>query len=291
MLSFRRLLIMIAVVATGFTVAANPAAPTTIKIGMLKSMFREVPPSLFNAMAVPFQQVVESQTGLKGQLLVVESPEEMVRKLNDGEVHLGAFHGFEFAWMKLQDKNLEPLMLVTSNPNLLKTTVVVQKDCNAKAVADCRGQKLTMPTATREHSRLFLNRRCRACGSQPQEFFVATKEPNSVEEALDDVVDGISQVAVVDQAALQMFERRKPGRFAKLRVIETSQPFPASVIAFCNGKLDVVTQQKFQNGMATAHKAGLGKHLMGLMKISGFEPVPANFGEVLTASVMAYPPN
>lgn len=287
---FRRLALLVAFVATSITLIAQPPAPDRVKIAMLKSMFREVPPQLFNAMAVPFQTVVESQTGLKGQLIVIDTPEELTEKLRNGEVQLGVYHGFEFAWAKLQEKNLEPLMLVTSNPNLLKTTVVVQKNCEANAVSDCRGQKLCMPMATREHSRLYLSRRCKSCGAAPQEFFASTKEPNSVEEALDEVVDGTSQVAVVDQAAVQMFERRKPGRFARLKVIETSQPFPASVIAFCNGKLDVNTQQKFQSGMSTAHQAGLGKHLMGLMKINGFEAVPANYVQVLAASVKEYPP-
>lgn len=290
-LSVRRLGLFVAVVATGFVIAAEPEAPkTTIKIGMLKSMFRDVPPQLFNAMTVPFQTVVQTQTGLKGELVVIDSPEEMTQKLSNGEMQLGVYHGFEFAWMKLQEKNLEPLMLVTANPNLLKATVVVQKDCDAAAVGDCRGQRLTMPMAAREHSRLYLNRRCRACGAPPQEFFAATKEPVSVEEALDEVVDGVAQVAIVDEAAVQMFQRRKPGRFARLKVIETSTPFPASVIAYCSGKLDVATQQRFQSGMATAHKAGLGKHLMGLMKITGFEPVPANYSEILAVSVKEYPP-
>lgn len=290
MLSVRRLGLFVALVAAGFIVAAEPEAPKVIKIGMLKSMFRDVPPQLFNAMTVPFQNVVQTQTGLKGQLVVIDSPEEMTHRLASGDVQLGVYHGFEFAWMKLQEKNLEPLMLVTANPNLLKATVVVQKDCDAAAVGDCRGQRLTMPMAAREHSRLYLNRRCRQYGAPPQEFFATTKEPTSVEEALDQVVDGVAQVAIVDQAAVQMFERRKPGRFAKLKVIETSQPFPASVIAYCNGKLDNGTQHAFKTGMATAHQAGLGKHLMGLMKITGFEPVPANYNEILAVSVKDYPP-
>jgi ABC-type phosphate/phosphonate transport system substrate-binding protein len=291
MLRVRSLGLFVIIMAAGFITAAEPAAPPkTVKIGMLKSMFRDVPPQLFNAMTVPFQTVVESQTGLKGQLVVIDTPEEMTHKLSSGEVQLGVYHGFEFAWMKLQEKNLEPLMLVTANPNLLKATVVVQKDLNAAEVGDCRGQRLTMPMAAKEHSRLYLSRRCRQCGAPPQEFFAATKEPVSVEEALDQVVDGVANVAIVDQAAVQMFERRKPGRFARLKVIETSQPFPASVIAYCNGQLDVATQQKFQKGMSTAHQAGLGKHLMGLMKITGFEPVPANYGEILAVSIKDYPP-
>ncbi|MBX7104010.1 MAG: phosphate/phosphite/phosphonate ABC transporter substrate-binding protein [Gemmataceae bacterium] len=284
-----RIAIMTILVAAALTAAAAPAEPT-VRIGMLKSMFREVPPAMFNAMSTPFQTVVQSQTGLKGQLVIVESAEAMRQQLTTGEVQLGVFHGFEFAWMKLKEKSLEPLMLVSVNPNMLQAVVVVQKDCSAKGVAECRGQKLAMPKATKEHSRLFLQRRCRVNGGTCNDFFPTLQEPPSIEDALDDVVDGVSQVAVVDKAALQMFERRKPGRFARLRILESSEPFPPSVIAFGKGQVDVTTQDKFRSGMSTAHDTALGKHLMGLMKITGFEPVPANFDQRMAESVKAYPP-
>src|SRR4051812_13176279 len=122
-LSYRRVALIGALIVSGFAISAEPAPSPVMKIGMLKSMFRDVPPALFNAMSVPFQNVVESQTGLKGQLVVVSTPEEMTKNLRDGDLQLGVYHGFEFAWMKLQDKELQPLMLVSSNPNLLKATV------------------------------------------------------------------------------------------------------------------------------------------------------------------------
>lgn len=287
----RRLLATTTLLLAAMVAMAATPSDNTVRIGMLKSMFREVSPALFQAMSVPFQSVVESQTGLKGQLVIIDNAELMRQKLTEGELQLGVFHGFEFAWMKMKEQKLEPLMLVSVNPNMLQAVVVVQKDCPAKGVAECRGQKLAIPTSTREHTRLFLQRRLRHCGAKScQEFFPTSAEPTSIEDALDDVVDGVTQVAVTDRAALQMFERRKPGRYARLRVLESSEPFPPSVIAFGQGNVDKSVQDKFRGGMATAHNTALGKHLMGLMKISGFEPVPANFDQRMAETVKAYPP-
>lgn len=279
------------ILLAGFGITAENAPSPPVKIGMLKSMVREVPPALFRAMAAPFQQVVYDQTGLKGDLVVVETPEDMRKQLADGELQLGVFHGFEYAWMKMKQPALEPLMLVAINPQALQSVVVVSAENSAKTIDECRGGKLAIPNGTREHSRLFLTRRCRNCGCQQfQEFFPTTAAPKSVEEALDNVVDNVVQVAVVDQAGMSMFQRRKPGRFAKLKTLDQSEMFPPSVIVFNRGKIDDNTLNRFRDGMATAHKTTLGSHLMGLMKVTGFEPVPGNYDQRLTEIVKAYPP-
>jgi ABC-type phosphate/phosphonate transport system substrate-binding protein len=287
----RSLSVALVVLLTGIGLTAEKAPAPQVKIGMLKSMVREVPPALFKAMAAPFQQVVYDQTGLKGDLVVVETPEQMQQQLVDGDIQLGVFHGFEYAWMKMKQPKLEPLMLVAINPQALQTVVVVNAENTAKSIDECRGCRLAIPHGTREHCRLFLNRRCRKCGcEQVQDIFPHTDSPKSVEEALDQVVDNQVQVAVVDQAGLAMFQRRKPGRFAKLRMLDQSEHFPPSVIVFSKGQLDDPTLQRFRNGMATAHKTTLGSHLMGLMKITGFEPVPGNYDQRLAEIVKAYPP-
>jgi ABC-type phosphate/phosphonate transport system substrate-binding protein len=287
---FRCGLIFCVAVAGLATAGAPPRQADLIRIGMLKSMFRDVPAAMFQAMTVPFQTVVEQQTGLKGQLQIVDSADELTKRLADRDMQLGVYHGFEFAWTKLKDANLQPLMMVSSNPGLLQTVVVVANSSPAKNICDCRGHSLAVPRGAREHSRLFLARQCRKHGCSVQEFFPATYPSPSLEDALDDVVDGISQVAIVEQSALQSFQRRKPGRFARLKTLSTSEPFPPSVIAFHGDGLDAGTLQKFRDGMLTANKTTLGNHLMSLMKINGFEPIPANYDQRLAEIVRAYPP-
>jgi len=265
-------------------------APAIVKIGMLKSMFRDVPASMIPAMNKPFQMLVKSQTGLEGDTVLIDTLDDLRQQLVDGQVQLAVFHGFEFAWVKLKQPDLVPIMLAGSNPNALKAVVVVKADSSVQNVHDLQGQTLAFPNCTREHTRLYMSRHC-CCNKSPQEYFAATSPPpQTVEDALEAVVEGKAQVTVVEASSLEMFRDRKPGRYKRLRTIETSEAFPNSVIAYRPGGLDETSVQKFKDGMSTAHVSPVGARMMSFMKMTKFEQVPQNFDQMMAEVVKAYPP-
>jgi len=96
--------------------------------------------------------------------------------------------------------------------------------------------------------RLFVERQCQANGKKPEEFFAKITNPENVEDALDDAVDGTVQAVAVDRAALEAFKKRKPARFGRLKEAARSQPFPPSVVAYSEGVLDNATLQRFRDG-------------------------------------------
>src|SRR5437016_55153 len=102
----------------------------------------------------------------------------------------------------------------------------------ALAAALSAGAEAPAPAGTarrsREHCRLFLERGCRACGAEPQGFFAKVVTPANVEDALDDVIRGKVQVAVVDGVSLECYEQVKSGCFARLKVLTRSAIFPAA---------------------------------------------------------------
>jgi ABC-type phosphate/phosphonate transport system substrate-binding protein len=110
-----------------------------------------------------------------------------------------------------------------------------------------------------------------------------------VEDALDDVVDGVAQVYVLDSVALDCYKRRKPGRFTKLRIVHSSEVFPAAVVAFRAGGLDEATLARFRDGMMNANRTTLGRQLMTLWKLTGFEQVPPDYEQTLTEIAKVYP--
>src|SRR5205823_12106059 len=110
------------------TVALEPSpetAPNSIRIGMPAAMFRDIKPAMFAALSKPFYALVESQTGMKSDLVLVSSPDDMRQQLNNGQLQFGVFHGFEFAWMKQKDPTLKPLMIAAPTHRPLKAYVVV----------------------------------------------------------------------------------------------------------------------------------------------------------------------
>jgi hypothetical protein len=59
---------------------------------------------------------------------------------------------------------------------------------------------------------LYIERQCKAQGKSPATFLARLTTPGNLEEALDDVVDGVVQATVVDSLGWEAYKRRKPGR-------------------------------------------------------------------------------
>jgi len=264
--------------------------PAPVRVAMLSSMFRDVKPAMFNALSKPFYALVEAQTGLKSELLMVATPDEMRQQLESGKLQFGVFHGFEFAWMQQKSPALQPLMIAAPVHRPLKAFLVVHATCAAKSFADLQGKTLALPTGTREYSRLFAERACSQAGKPLLEFFGKVTNPANAENALHDVADNKDvQAAVVDGAAMQCFAERNPGRLKKVKVIVTSEVFPESVVAFRQGMVDAAVVTRFSNGMANAHATPLGKQLLSLWAMAGFQPIPAEYKQQLATIAKAYP--
>jgi ABC-type phosphate/phosphonate transport system substrate-binding protein len=280
-----------AVVAPWSSHALEPKpAPGKIRIGMPSAMFRDVKPAMFAAISKPFHSLVEAQTGLKNDLVLVSSPDDMRQQLNEGQLQFGVFHGFEFAWMKQKEPNLKPIMVAAPVHRPLKAYVVVAEKNGVRGMGDLRGKRFALPNGTREHARIFLDRRCQHEGCQPTKFFDAITNPNNAETALHEVYDNKVQAVVVDSGALQCFADRYPARYKKLRIAFESQPFPLSVVAVREGAMTPNEIAKFQDGMLKANSNIAGRHLMGLMQMTGFEHVPPDYNQQLAEVVKLYPP-
>jgi ABC-type phosphate/phosphonate transport system substrate-binding protein len=273
------------------SVGAGPAKePAAVKIGMLSSMFRDIKPAMFTALARPFYSLVEAQTGLKSELLLVPTADELRQRMDSGDIQFGVFHGFEFAWMQQKSPALQPLMIAVPLYRPLKVFLVVHESNAAKGLADLKGTTLALPGGTREHTRLFIERGCLKEGRPILEFFGKVTGPANAEEALHDVAENANvQAAVVDVAGMECFRARNPGRFKKLKVIVTSEVFPESVVAVRPGAIDADVVRRFKDGMANAHATPLGRQLMSMWAMTGFQPIPSGFQKQLADIAKAYP--
>jgi ABC-type phosphate/phosphonate transport system substrate-binding protein len=267
---------------------AAPAGP--VQIGMVSSLFRDTPETLVTAMMQPFGALMESQTGLSGKLVVGGDAVHLGKMLAEDKVHLGVFHGVEFAWARQQNPALRPLMIAVNQKRHLYAVVVIRADATLTRFADLKGKTLALPRQTRAHCHLFLERRCQDAGLDPAHFFEELATPANSEDALDDVVDHLVPAAVVDGIALESYQHRKPGRFAKLKVLERSEVFPAAVVAYHPGALSDSTLRRFCEGMLNANKETLGRQFMALWKLTAFEAIPDDYEQTLIEILKAYPP-
>jgi len=285
------------VVAAGLTaiVPMRPAAgeevkTPTVHIGLTGSLFRDIPQEMLQPLMRPFKTLMESQTGLSGELLPGIKSEELGQRLKDDKLQLAVYQGFEFAWARQKYADLKPLMIAINQHKYLHAYIVVRDDSAAAKLADLNGKTINLPRRLPGHCNLFLDCRCDAAGKAAKDFFGKVCAPVTPEEAVDDVASGQVDAAVADGWILGWYEKRKPTAFARLRVIEKSEAFPAAVVAYYANALDEATLRRFREGMLSAKDNPRGVELMTLCQMTSFEPVPDDYEKVCKAIAKAYPP-
>ncbi|HEV3145965.1 MAG TPA: PhnD/SsuA/transferrin family substrate-binding protein [Gemmataceae bacterium] len=268
-----------------------PAPPGPVKIGLPANLFRDIPRPTAEALLPTFGKLMEGQTGMKGQPMLLNNSHEVAQQLVDGKVQLGVFHGFEFAWAQSQHPELKPLVIAISQNNpYLNAQIVVPADSSFNKLEDLKDQQFAIPKGTREHCRLYVFRNCRLLGHKQDKFFGNISNPPHVTAALDAVADGKVQGTVVDGTALENYRWLNPGKSGKLRTLMKSETFPTGVIVYREGGMPEADLQKFKSGLVTAHQTTNGLQLMMLWKMSRFEVVPADYHQLLSNIVKAYPP-
>jgi ABC-type phosphate/phosphonate transport system substrate-binding protein len=264
--------------------------PPAVRIGLVRSLFRDVPVPMLQTALRPFSSLMHEQTGLHGELLDIADAELLGEQLARDQLQLGVFHGYEFAWAQQKHADLVPLVIAVNQEPRVDVHVVVAQGNTAENFAALKGKIVGVQRGGRAECHLLLERAAQAQGGDPLKFFARIAVTPTGEDALDDVAEGLVQAAVVDGLCLKCYERRKPGRAAKLRELQAPQSFPAPVIAYHAGAISEVTLRQFRDGMMAANQQPRGKQFLSLWKLTGFERVPDDYKQVLARTFLAYPP-
>lgn len=266
------------------------ADANTVRLAIVSSLMQDNSRALVNAFLDPFSRLVQAQTGFNSQVVLGETPTKLAVQLSTDEIQLGVFQGVEFAWVRQSHPSLRPLMIAINQKQRVKAYLVVAAESSAKNIADLKGKSLGLPRHSRIHSRLFLEQVCQKAGEADiTRFFKPFTIPANAEEALDDLVDRRFDALVINGVSLESYERRKPGRFAKVKVIQTSETFPPTVIAYRPGSMTTEKLKQFQDGLLNAHQTALGRQLMTLWRLTAFEKVPSDFDDLTSQIVKYYP--
>jgi ABC-type phosphate/phosphonate transport system substrate-binding protein len=271
--------------------AADAPKAGPVQIGMVQTLFNDIPHTLVQIAAAPFSALLKDQTGVDGNLTIAGDGLTVGKLLHENKYQLGIFQGIEFAWAQHKYPDLKPLMIAVSYNPVLHANLVVRDDCPATGFAGLVGKDLALPKRSKMHITLFLNKACNGCGQgDPCKFFHDVAHPESLTDALDNVLLGAIHAAVVDDLGLEHYRDLKPGCFKRLKVIVKSEDFPTGVIAYRENGLDKETLAKFRQGMVNAKNDVKAREMMAIFQLTGFEEIPANFHHALAAIVRAYPP-
>jgi ABC-type phosphate/phosphonate transport system substrate-binding protein len=233
---------------------------------------------------------IKDQTGLDNELVREKDWRGLADKMAKGRLQLGVFQGYEFAWAQHQHADLKPLAIAVNVYRYPTAYIITRRDGPAKDFAGLQGQSLSIPAHGAGFLCLFAARQAEDHGKKLDAFFSKVTAPNNAEDALDDVVDGVTGATVVDRAALEAYKQDKPGRFDQLKPAAKSQPFPPPVIAYYDNVVDEATRGRFLKGLLNAAKSDRGQTMLTMFRLTGFERPPDDFNKVLAETRKAYPP-
>jgi len=284
------LVICLAVVASATPAAGQKKSIEVLKIGTSGSMTQEHDDKKKEEAAMDsLKSFIREETMLNNQITREKDWSELLDKMAKGELHIGVFHGYEFAWAQEKNPGLKPLALAVNVHRYPVVYVVVNKDKGPKDFAGLQGQAIAIPSTGQPYLQKYVDHLTQAGGKAPDKFFSKVTTQENIEDALDDVVDGMVQGAVVEQAGLEAFKRRKPGRFSRLKDIDHSPPLPPVIVAYYDKVLSDDTLKAFREGLLGASKKEKGQTLLTLFHLTGFEPVPDDFPQVLVQSRKTFP--
>jgi ABC-type phosphate/phosphonate transport system substrate-binding protein len=260
-----------------------------LRIGLSSPLGSDTEGPREKAAAMMLQGFIKGETGENDEITCQKGWRDLADKLAAGQLQVGVFQGYEFAWAQEQYPSLKPLALALTGPRTLTACVVARRDGAVKQFADLRGQSLCLPNTGQGHLRMFVEHASQAEGAEAGAFFSKISCPPNVEDCLDGVIDGVVQAAVVDRAALEAYKERNPGRFNLLIEIAKSQPLPPVVVAYCDKVLPEPTVRRFQLGLVESRNKEKGRMMLTLFRLTGFEAAPEDFAELVAQTRAAYP--
>jgi ABC-type phosphate/phosphonate transport system substrate-binding protein len=259
-----------------------------VHLGIVRTLFRDASEPLMRALTQPLGLLIKLETGHAAALTTDDDAIHLGKDLAEGKVQIGVFQGIEFAWAQAKYPQLKPLVIVTDGKPFRRAYLVVNAQSPIRGFAGIH-EPLAMPLFSHEQCYEFVRQGCQKAGVDAGRTLAKMTRPENAEDALDDVVDGHCQAVIVEEMALDCYRQRKPGRFANLRVAQKSPKFPASVVAYCPGRMSPALLHRFRDILLHASRTTLGRQVLTLWRVTDFESVPADYENQLKEIVKQYP--
>src|SRR5262249_42883674 len=157
----------------------------------------------------PMRKLMEMQTGLSGQFITVPDYDSLGSQLAQNKVQLAVFHGFEFAWARQKYPDLRPLVVALKQQRPIFAYLVALRSAKASGMDGLKGKSVALLAEGREHCRLFLERCSLGCGQTAENYLGKVSYPTNGTQALDGLIDGSFDAAVVDDGCLLNYQKQK----------------------------------------------------------------------------------
>lgn len=271
--------------------AAKARSSQILKVAITRNFFTNFPEKIIKLVMQPFPEIVKKQTDLPGSIDLCAKSTQLADQLAKGECHLAVFNSHEFLWARAKNPKLKPLMLAENKTTPLKAYLVVNKADGINNIAQLEKKEVCVPGNSRPFAETFLQYQCCKPGQSPKDFYSSLRKTDDAEEALDSLADGKTQAVLVEKAAWDRYQKRKPNMASNLDVVKESEDFIPAVIAYIPEHMPNGWSDIFRKGMISANDNPATSKLMMLVKISSFLEVPENFEDRAAEMLKRYPPS
>jgi ABC-type phosphate/phosphonate transport system substrate-binding protein len=264
-----------------------PAKPADVRIGFPQPMFKDIPESMIQVAAKPFQEMLQKIAGINGTMDVCPDYKVLADKLGKGKIDIAVFHGFEYAWVKDEVPGLEPIVVTVPNCGKVQACLVVHVNSKATEPKDLKGVCVAMHKGCKAHCQMYLDRLqeqlpagC-CCPLKP-----AGQTPA---EVLDAVVGGACEAALVDIAALKAYQSNTPGLGRQLKILAQSEELPSAIVVYRKGSLTDKQVKAIRDGLLNCTKTAQGQIFAMFWGLKGFGDVTDGYRKLLDKTLEAYP--
>src|SRR5262249_43216938 len=109
------------------------------------------------------------------------------------------------------------------------------------------------------------------------------------DDSLDAVVGGKAEAVIVDIAALEGYQRSKPGLGKQLRILTKSELLPSAVVVYRKGSLTQAQLTKVKAGLVNCNKTKIGRQFLDYWNLDGFTDVTNDYLAMLNTCLKNYP--
>src|SRR5439155_15461112 len=99
---------------------------------------------------------IKEETGMDNDILRQKNWRELTDKLAKGELDLGVYQGFEYAWAQEKQSDLKPLAVAVNVYSYPVAYVVTNRTNKAQSFRDLQGQSLAIPATGQRFLNLYV---------------------------------------------------------------------------------------------------------------------------------------
>ena len=264
-----------------------------VRIGLPDVLFRDVSPAMVDLAMVPFKDMIQKTLEMNGSLIKARDYKVLAEQLKKKQVDLVLLHGFEYAWVKEiePDLNLIPLAVTLPNCGKVQACLVVHDSCQAKLPKDLTGACVAVPKGSKAHCQMFLEHIRKGLPEGdccPSEVKGPLPTP---EDVLDGIASGCgaSKAALVDISSLEAYQADKPGLGSNLKILAKSELLPAAVIACRKDTLTAKQMDAITKGLVECTNNPKGRLFVMFWNLKGFGKVTPEYLDLVAKTQKAYP--